>query len=324
MFEKDFLLYALEGSTTLGEEIAKKLKVELSPLIHTKFADGEELLKSEVTVRGKDVFIVSSTASPVGETIMRLLIFVDSLKRASAKTITVVMPYYGYARQDRKAKGREPITAKLVADLLQVAGVTKVIAMDLHNPSIQGFFNIPVDDLKGEYTLAAYINKMAKKDDIVVVSPDHGGAVRARILSDLLNTENEVAIVDKRRTGPNQAEVMGVLGDVKDKTAIIVDDMIDTGGTIIKAAQAIREQGAKRIIVTATHGLFSKGFEAFEKADDIECILITNSIEKIYTLSKSEKLKIVSVADFMAEAIKATFYGYSITDVYKTFKAKVK
>lgn len=324
MFERDYLLFALEGSTILGEEIAKKLKVELSPIEHTKFADGEELLKSGVTVRGRDVFVVSSTSSPVGESIMRLLIFVDSLKRASARTITAIIPYYGYARQDRKAKGREPITAKLVADLLQVAGVTKVISMDLHNPSIQGFFNIPVDDLKGEYSLAAYINKMTKKEDVVVVSPDHGGAVRARILSDLLNSEYEVAIVDKKRTGPNEAEVMGVLGDVKNKTAIIVDDMIDTGGTIIKAAHAIKEQGATRIIVTATHALFSNGFSAFENCPDIECILVTNSIENVYSLESNEKLKIVSVADFVAESIKATFTGHSITDVYKTFKAKVK
>jgi len=242
------VLFALPNVEDLGQKVANKLKIKLSKISRTEFADGETLLKANDTVRSKDVFVLSSNARPVNQNIMELLIFIDSLKRASAKSITVVISYYGYARQDRKAAGRQPIAAKLVADLLEKAGATKVIALDLHNPSIQGFFNIPVDDLKGQYVLAPEIKKVGR---FTVASPDHGGAVRARILAELISNSVDIAIVDKRRTGPNKSETLGILGNVKNRNVVIIDDIIDTGGTIIKAAKALKKAGAKKVLLSA-------------------------------------------------------------------------
>lgn len=312
-------LFAMPNSQVLGQKVAKQLKVPLTKLKFTRFADGEVLLSAEDTVRNKDVYVVSSVSTPVNDSLMQLLIFVDSLKRASARSITVAITYYGYARQDRKAAGRQPIGAKLVADLLQTAGVSKVIAVDLHNPSIQGFFDTPLDDLKGQYIIAPQIKKAGK---FTVASPDHGGAVRARVLANLISNTVHIAIVDKRRTGANQSEVMNVLGDVNGKNVVIIDDMIDTGGTIIKAAEALKKAGAEKIIVAATHGIFSNGFAAFEAAEHINQVIITDSIEGVYNI-KSKKLKIITLAPLLSKAIKSSVEGLSISEYYESIRGKL-
>ncbi len=313
-------IFAMPNVEELGNKIAKELGLPLSKLKHTKFADGESILSATETVRNKNVFVVASNCMPVNDNIMRLLLFVDSLKRASAKTITIALSYYGYSRQDRKAAGRQPIGAKLVADILEKAGVTKVITVDLHNASIQGFFNIPLDDLKGQYILAPEIKKAGK---FTIVSPDHGGAVRARILAELISNTVDIAIVDKRRTGTNRAETMGVLGNVKDRDVVILDDMIDTGGTIIKAASALKKEGAKSIFVAATHGLFTKGFKMFEKSEHIDRVIVTDSIPTVGKI-KGSKLTIVSLAYFLALAIKATAESRSISDEYTILKKRIR
>lgn len=311
-------LFALDSAKKLGKKISQRLKIPLSKIKKTTFSDGEVILQSNDTVRNKHVFVVASTSTPVNGNLMELLLFIDSLKRASAKTITLVISYYGYSRQDRKASGRQPIGAKLVADLLQKAGATKVIAVDLHNSSIQGFFDIPVDDLRGQYVIADYIQKAGK---FTIVSPDHGGTVRARLLAELVSPSIQIAIVDKRRTGANKSETFGVLGDVKDKNIIIVDDMIDTGGTIIQAARALKEKGAKKILVAATHGIFSKGFSQFDKAKDIDQVIISDSISSVYDI-KSSKLKIISLVEVLAHSITATTEGKSIKLFYEKVKKK--
>ena len=247
---------------------------------------------------------------------MELLIFIDSLKRASAKDINVVITYYGYARQDRKAAGRQPISARLVADLLQTAGASKIIAIDLHNPSIQGFFNIPVDDLRGQFIFGKELKN--RKDKFVIVSPDHGGAVRARQLSELLQSDDEIAIIDKRRTGPNKSEIMGVLGNVADKNVVIYDDIIDTGGTILHAVQALKEQCAKKIIVAATHGLFSKGFDMFENDNNVTEVIVTDSTN-LKNTQNYKKLRILSLDEFLGKVIEANINKTSITEVYNDY-----
>ncbi|ASI53832.1 ribose-phosphate pyrophosphokinase [Metamycoplasma hyosynoviae] len=312
----DVVIFGMDNSIQLAKRIGKYIKTNVEEVEKITFADGENLLFSDITVRNKSVFVICNTAKPVNENLMQLLIFIDSLKRASAKHINVVITYYGYARQDRKAAGRQPITAKLVADLLEKAGCTKIIAIDLHNPSIQGFFNIPVDDLRGQFIFANELR--SRKNDFVIVSPDHGGAVRARQLSELLNNGEQIAIIDKRRTGPNVSEIMGVLGNVKDKNVVIFDDIIDTGGTIINATRALKEKGAKKIIVAATHGLFSKGFEMFENEPVIDEVIITDSTNK-EDLKHFKKLKILSLAEFLSMVIEANINKTSITEVYDAY-----
>ncbi|TDU96763.1 ribose-phosphate pyrophosphokinase [Metamycoplasma hyosynoviae] len=312
----DVVIFGMDNSIQLAKRIGKYIKTNVEEVEKITFADGENLLFSDITVRNKSVFVICNTAKPVNENLMQLLIFIDSLKRASAKHINVVITYYGYARQDRKAAGRQPITAKLVADLLEKAGCTKIIAIDLHNPSIQGFFNIPVDDLRGQFIFANELR--SRKNDFVIVSPDHGGAVRARQLSELLNNGEQIAIIDKRRTAPNVSEIMGVLGNVKDKNVVIFDDIIDTGGTIINATRALKEKGAKKIIVAATHGLFSKGFEMFENEPVIDEVIITDSTNK-EDLKHFKKLKILSLAEFLSMVIEANINKTSITEVYDAY-----
>ncbi|WP_334199145.1 ribose-phosphate diphosphokinase [Mycoplasma struthionis] len=242
--DENVIVFGMNNSLELAKEIGSVLKTEVSEVGQITFKDGEDLLYSYDTVRNKTVFIICNTSSPVNDNYMKLFIFVDSLKRASAKRIICVMTYYGYSRQDRKVQGRQPITARLMADLLERSGVDKVIAIDLHNPSIQGFFNIPVDDLRGHFI---FLKELKNRDEkFTIVSPDHGGAVRARQLSELLNNEEEIAIIDKRRTAPNVSEIVSVLGNVKDKNVVIYDDIIDTGGTILHAAEALKKQGAKK------------------------------------------------------------------------------
>lgn len=254
--ENKIKIFAGSSSEKLAKRIAKKLNIELSDRTIVNFADGETFAKANCTVRGCKVFIVQSTSKPVNESLMELLIFIDSLKRASAKEIIAVIPYYGYARQDRKANPREPITSKLVADLLTTAGATRVVTMDLHARQIQGFFNIPVDHMEGIPIFANYfIKENFSSEDTVVVSPDVGGVKRARALATWLHAP--IAIIDKRRPKANVSEVMNLIGNVEGKKAILFDDIIDTGGTICNAADALLKFGAKEVYACATHAVFS-------------------------------------------------------------------
>ena len=317
----DVVIFGLENSWELAQKISKYINIEVSPIQKITFADGEKLLYSDLTVRNKSVFIICNTSKPVNDNLMELLIFIDSLKRASAKDINVVITYYGYARQDRKAAGRQPISARLVADLLQTSGASKIIAIDLHNPSIQGFFNIPVDDLRGQFIFGKELKN--RKDKFVIVSPDHGGAVRARQLSELLQSDDEIAIIDKRRTGPNKSEIMGVLGNVENKNVVIYDDIIDTGGTILHAVKALKQQGAKKIIVAATHGLFSKGFDMFENDENVTEVIVTDSTN-LKNTQNYKKLRILSLDEFLGKVIEANINKTSITEVYNAYSKQKK
>ncbi|WP_029512874.1 ribose-phosphate pyrophosphokinase [Mycoplasmopsis iners] len=321
MQRKNVILFGMPNCLKLANKISEKVEIKLSEIKKTTFADGETMLVSQDTVRGKDCFVIASTSRPVNSNLMELLLFIDSLKRASAKSINIVLTYYGYARQDRKESGRQPIGAKLVADLLQTAGATKVIAVDLHNPAIQGFFNIPIDDLRGAYTLAKAIRE--SKYSFTVVSPDHGGTVRARRLAELIADTVKISIIDKRRIGTNQTEVMGLIGDVQDQNAVIIDDIIDTGGTILKAVHTLKENGAKKIVIAATHGLFTKGFEVFENDPDVEKVIITDSIDNSEIEGKFTKLQIVSLDTFLSGVIECHINGQSISDLYTSFAENI-
>ncbi len=289
----------LNSNRDLAGEIAEKIGIELSKSSVTRFSDGEVQINIEESIRGCDTFVIQSTCAPANEHIMELLIMIDALKRASAKTINVVLPYYGYARQDRKARAREPITAKLVANLLETAGATRVIGLDLHATQIQGFFDIPVDQLVGVPLLSDYFQEK-QMDDIVIVSPDHGGVVRARKMADRLKAP--IAIIDKRRPKPNVAEVMNIVGNIEGKTAIIIDDIIDTAGTITLAANALVENGAKEVYACCTHPVLSG--PAIERIENsmIKELVVTNTIP----LSEDKlipKIKPLSVAPLIAKAI---------------------
>nr|WP_130858627.1 ribose-phosphate diphosphokinase [Gracilibacillus phocaeensis] len=289
----------LNSNPKLAEEIAANIGVELGKSSVTKFSDGEIQINIEESIRGCDVYVVQSTCEPGNQHIMELLIMIDALKRASAKSINIVIPYYGYARQDRKARAREPITAKLVADLLQVAGATRVITLDLHAPQIQGFFDIPVDQLVGVPILSSYWSKK-DLDDIVVVSPDHGGVTRARQLAERLKAP--IAIIDKRRPRPNVAEVMNIVGNIEGKTAILIDDIIDTAGTITLGANALIENGAKEVFACCTHPVLSgPAIERIENSK-IKELVVTNSIP-LSEEKQIDKLTQLSVAPLISEAI---------------------
>src|SRR4051794_4525966 len=285
-------VFSLNSNRGLAEEIASVIGVELGKCTVTRFSDGEIQINIEESIRGCDVFIIQSTNTPINEHIMELLIMIDALKRASAKTINVVLPYYGYARQDRKARSREPITAKLVANLLETAGATRVIAIDLHASQIQGFFDIPVDQLLGVPILSDYF-KSKNLNDIVIVSPDHGGVTRARKMADRLKAP--IAIIDKRRPRPNVAEVMNIVGHIEGKTAILIDDIIDTAGTITIAASALIESGAKEVYACCTHPVLSG--PAIERIDNskIKELVVTNSIE-LSEAKASPKIQQLSIA----------------------------
>ena len=307
------VVFGLPNQIALAKLVAEKLKINLTDVNKTIFADGEILIKSSKTVRNKKVYIICSINS--NDALMELLLFVDSLKRASASNIVVISTYLCYSRQDRKASQREPIGAKLVAKLLENAGVDKLITFDLHNPSIQGFYDIPVDDLRWMYPLTNTLQREEKNIKFSIVSPDHGGAVRARRFAELITKDVSIAIIDKRRTGPNISEIVGLLGNVEGKNCIIFDDMIDTGGTIIKAAEYLKSKGAKKIYLAATHGLFSRGFEIFDKNDAIDKVLISDSLPKAREI-KSNKLKIISLESIIAKAIEIDFNSKSMSELY--------
>jgi ribose-phosphate pyrophosphokinase len=297
---KKVKLFALNSNRALAEEVAKASNIELSSAEVVRFADGEISVNIEDSVRGHDVFVIQSTSAPANEHVMELLIMVDALKRASAKTITVLMPYYGYSRQDRKAKSRQPITAKLIADMLQVAGTDRVICIDLHAAQIQGFFNIPIDNFPASPLLADYFLYTKKLSNVVVVSPDHGGVTRARIFARILDAP--LAIIDKRRPEPNKAEVQNIIGDVAGKVAIMVDDIIDTAGTLVAAAQALIEAGAVKVYAAATHAVFSG--PAIERLNEsVICEVVVTDTIQLPAEKKSPKITQLSIGPLLGQSI---------------------
>ena len=313
--KKKIRIFAGSASADLAEKIAKYLEIDLAPLQMRRFSDGEIFIKSEESVRGCKVFIVQSTSRPVNESIMELLIFIDALRRASAEEIIAVIPYYGYARQDRKASPREPITSKLVANLLTVAGATRVVTMDLHARQIQGFFDIPVDHMEALPILAKHFIKYGfTPEDTVVVSPDVGGVKRARGFAKWLHTP--LAIIDKRRAKANVSEVMNIIGDVEGKKAILIDDMIDTAGTICNAAQALIEKGAVEVYACATHAVFSGPALERLKNSAFTRVVVTDSIH-LPEEQRFEKLRILSTSKMFAETIKRITTGEPISNLFE-------
>ncbi len=325
------ILFALRAGKELASLVSKKLNIKLSDMNVTEFADGEILVKPKVSVRNKDVFLIQSTSNPVNTNIMELLIAIDAIKRGSAKTINVIIPYYGYARQDRKSKGREPITSKLVANILEVAGADRVITFDLHSPQSVGFFNIPVDDLRPITEISTwifdYVIKNNLKNSVVLVSPDHGGLVRVKNIANKLQTINPgLAVIDKSRSAPNVSKIDFVLGDVENKTCFIIDDMIDTAGTICNAAKALMERKAKEVILMATHPVLSNpacdNMNKLVKSGVIKKIVFTDTIPWDKN-KKINNLEIVSVSDFLANVIKTITSNKSISELYQLRNKKL-
>lgn len=298
--DSNLKVFSLNSNVELAEEIAKVIGIELGKCSVTRFSDGEIQINIEESIRGCDVFVIQSTSAPVNEHLMEMLILIDALKRASAKTINLVMPYYGYARQDRKARSREPITAKLVANLIETAGATRVITLDLHAPQIQGFFDIPIDHLMGVPILADYFKSKHYEKEIVIVSPDHGGVTRARKMAERLKAP--IAIIDKRRPKPNVAEVMNIVGNIEGKVAILIDDIIDTAGTITLAANALVENGAAEVYACCTHPVLSGPAISRIENSKIKELVITNSIA-LAKEKNSHKIVNLSVAPLLGEAI---------------------
>jgi len=312
MDKKTLAFFSGSSNPELAKEIAEYLKIDLGKIEIKHFADGETYVNYLESLRGKDVYFLQSNCTPVNEHIMELLIMIDAAKRAAAKTINCLIPFYGYAKQDRKAGDREPITAKLVAELLQAAGATSVITMDLHADQIQGFFDIRADFLYASGTLVKYIQKKAFKN-LVIVAPDVGATKRGRAYAKRLGAD--LAIVDKRRPKPNQSEVVHLIGDVEGKTAIIVDDEINTGGTLVNAADAIMKNGAKEVYAMASHGVFAgPGVERIENSI-LKEVIVTNSIPQKHN---SKKIKVVSIAPLFAEAILITHGEGSISKLLST------
>lgn len=313
--KNEITVFALSASQDLANHIAQILGTEVGDCTVHHFADGEILVEIGESVRGKDVFIVQSTCNPVTENLMEILVLCDALKRASAHSITAVIPYFGYARQDRKAKPRQPITAKLVADLLTTAGVNRVVTIDLHARQIQGFFDIPVDEMQALPIICKYFKDQGL-ENLCVVSPDHGGAVRARQMSEFFDCP--MAIIDKRRPKPNVAEVMGIIGDVEGKNCILIDDMIDTAGTITAGVDMLKQKGAKDIYIACTHGVLSgPAIERLKKSDAKE-IIVTDTIP-LTEEKKFDRMKVVTVADLLAHTIENIENDLPVSDVVKRY-----
>ena len=308
-----FKMFTLNSNPKLAEEMATLLGCELGKCSVTRFSDGEIQINIEESVRGSEVYLVQSTSQPANEHIMELLIMIDALKRASAKNINVVIPYYGYARQDRKARSREPITAKLVANLLEKAGATRVVTMDLHAPQIQGFFDIPVDQLLGVPLLAKYFGEKGL-EDVVVVAPDQGGVVRARKLASRLNAP--IAFIDKRRPKPNVAQVMNIVGNIEGKNAIIIDDLIDTAGTITLAAKALKEMGAKEVYACCTHPVLSGPAIERIESSPIQELVITNTIQ-LPEEKQIDKITTISVAPLLVDAVERIHNEKAVSPLFE-------
>ena len=309
---KDIKLFACNSNIPLAEKIAAQLGLPLSKCTVGKFSDGEINVSIGETVRGSDVFIIQSTCTPVNDNLMELLIMIDAMKRASAGRITAVIPYFGYARQDRKSKSRDPISSKLVADLITAAGADRVLTMDLHAAQIQGFFNIPLDHLEGMPILSQYIERK-ELEDLVIVSPDLGSVNRARKIANRLDVP--IAIIDKRRPKPNVSEIMNIIGDIKDKNLLIIDDIIDTAGTLCNAANALKERGAKSVRACATHGILSG--PAVERIRDsaLDELILLDTIP-LDDEKKLPKIKVESVAPIFAQAIQRIYADQSVSTLF--------
>ncbi|NER47593.1 MAG: ribose-phosphate pyrophosphokinase [Symploca sp. SIO1A3] len=306
-------LFSGSANVPLAQEVARYLGIDLGPMVRKQFADGELYIQIQESIRGCDVYLVQPTCRPVNSHLMELLIMIDACRRASARQITAVIPYYGYARADRKTAGRESITAKLVANLMTEAGANRIVAMDLHSAQIQGYFDIPLDHVYGSPVLIDYLASK-RLPDLVVVSPDVGGVARARAFAKKLN-DAPLAIIDKRRQAHNVAEVMNVIGDVAGKTAVLVDDMIDTAGTICEAARILRQEGARQVYACATHAVFSP--PAIERLSQgvFEEVIVTNTIPLPET-QKFEQLKILSVANLIGETIWRVHDDSSVSSMF--------
>ena len=310
----DLKIFAGNSNAPLAREISHYLKVPLGEALVETFSDGESKVEVKENVRGGDVFVIQSTCAPGNDNLMEMLLMLDAFKRASAKRITAVMPYFGYARQDRKVAPRVPISAKLVADLITTAGASRILTMDLHSGQIQGFFNIPVDNLYATPVLLQYLKRHLNRNEVTIVSPDAGGVERARDFATRLNVS--LAIIDKRRSGPNVVAEMNIIGEVKGQTAILLDDMVDTAGTLTMAAEALKREGAKRILGCCTHPVLSGPAIRKINESSLEELIVTNSIPLRAEAEKCKKIKVLSVAHLIGEAIRRTHMEKSITSLF--------
>ena len=306
----------LSGTSNLklSNEISRQLKLKLVNTNIKRFSDGEIYIEINENIRGNSVFVIQSTSNPANDNLMELLLIIDALKRSSAKNITAVIPYFGYARQDRKVVPRTAISAKVAANLITHVGTSRVVTVDLHAGQIQGFFDMPVDNLFTTPLFSRYIKKNLKNQKLICVSPDLGGVQRTRGLASKI--EAELAIIDKRRPSPGKSEVMNIIGDVKNKTCIIVDDIIDSGGTIVNAVEALKKKGAKDVYVFVTHGVLSGNAIKNIGKSKIKKLLITDTIDNSKKLTKNSKIEVLSIAPLMAEAIKRISNSTSVSDLF--------
>ena len=303
------------SSQKLSKDIAKRLKLKLVNANIKRFSDGEIYVEINENIRGNSIFVVQSSCNPANDNLMELLICIDALRRSSAKNITAVMPYFGYARQDRKVVPRTAISAKLVSNLITNAGANRILTLDLHAGQIQGFFDIPVDNLFATPIFARHIKKNIKSNNLVCVSPDVGGVERTRALGRRINSS--IAIVDKRRPTPGKSEVMNIVGYVKNKTCVIVDDIIDTGGTIVNAAKALKDRGAKDVYVYTTHAVLSGNAIERIKKSLVKKLITTDSIDNSKKIKKNNKFEVVSIAPMMSEAMKRISNSTSVSSLFK-------
>ena len=306
-------LFGGTSNTTLTQEVCDYLGIQPGRMAAKTFSDGEKQIEIHENIRGRDVFVLQSTCTPVNDNLMQLLIMMDALKRASAERVTAVIPYYGYGRQDRKVKPRVPISAKLVADLITVAGASRVISIDLHAGQIQGYFNIPVDNLYAAPVLVKHI-RAHFQDDLVIVSPDAGGVERARAYAKRL--EASLAIIDKRRDAPNVSEAMNIIGEVEGKTAVILDDMIDTAGTLTQAAKALKDNGAGNIYACCTHPVLSGTSVERIEASPLDKVVVTNTIPLSEKARNGSKIIALSVAELLGETIKRVHNSDSVSSLF--------
>ena len=303
------------SNKNLSDKISKYLKNRLVNSSIRKFSDGEIYIEINENIRGNSIFIIQSVSSPANDNLMELLLCIDALKRSSAKNITAVIPYFGYARQDRKVVPRTSISAKLVSNLITTSGADRIVTVDLHSGQIQGFFDIPVDNLFATPIFSRHIKKKIKTKNLICVAPDVGGTARARALGKMLNVG--LAIVDKRRPSPGKSEVMNIIGDVKGKTCIVVDDIIDSGGTIVNAAKALKERGAKDVHVYVTHGVLSGLAVEKIKKSSIRNLVITDTIDNSKKVKKAKNIEVLTISNLVGEAIKRISNSTSVSDLFK-------
>lgn len=319
---KDIMVFSLSSNVELTDKVCSYLNINRSRSEIHHFADGEVLATSLDDVRGKKIYVIQSTCAPVNDRIMELLIFIDGIKRANCKEITVICPYFGYARQDRIARMNEPISARMVADLFVKAGITRVLTIELHTLQIQGFFSVPTDNLSPSVIYADYLNKkfakMSEKPDIAIVAPDHGAIYRARDLAKFI-PETQLVVIDKRRPKPNVAEITNVVGDIEGKICIMIDDIIDTGGTICAGAHILKERGAKEVYICCAHALFSNNaIDRFENNSDVTEVITTDTINHP-EFKTSNKIRVLSIAEMISDVIRSHESHQAIKDTYSLF-----